>query len=144
ITIQTIAYGQNLVWAKHLSGTSTCEILSSSLAPNGDLLSTGIFTGTFDFDPGSGVSELTAEGNTNQFVLRTDANGSFLWAMPFGNASSFSNVKIVADEQNNFYVAGTFSEPFDLDPSSGENILTANGSNSVFVAKYSPERELIW
>ncbi|MGB6038058.1 MAG: hypothetical protein WBG42_17415, partial [Cryomorphaceae bacterium] len=144
LAMQTIASAQNLVWAKHVSGEASCEIQNSVLAPNGDLLSTGVFQGTFDFDPGSGISELTSVGVTDQFVMRTDANGNFIWVMQFGSGFFQNNMQVASDEQDNIYVAGTFNEAFDVDPLAGTNILTPNGPNSLFVAKFNADRELIW
>ena len=62
-------------------------------APVGSLAATddgvvvaGNFTGTVDFDPGTGVYNLTSTQGTNNNVgvLKLDSNGNFLWAQRMG------------------------------------------------------------
>lgn len=142
--VHSFANAQNLEWAKHLSASNTYQLMASALAPNGDLLSTGAFGGTVDFDPGDGVFEMTAAGSRDQFVLRTDANGNFVWAMAFGSFTSAEALEVACDDDNNFYVAGVFGGSFDADPNAGTTMLTAAGPQSIFVAKYNANRELQW
>jgi hypothetical protein len=144
VLFQNFAFAQNLVWAKHLTGPATYQVQAAALAPNGDLISTGSFSGTIDFDPNDGVTELTADGNYDQFVLRTDPNGDFVWVMQFGSYGYPDPIKVVTDVDDNIYVAGIFTGSFDADPSAATATLTASGSQSVFVAKYNAARELQW
>jgi hypothetical protein len=47
-------------------------------------ITSGYFTDTVDFDPGTGVMNLTSAGETGIFILKLDANGNLLWAKSFG------------------------------------------------------------
>lgn len=49
----------------------------------GNLLITGGFKGTVDFDPGTGTSEFTSVLGTDVFVGKLDADGDLLWIRTF-------------------------------------------------------------
>ena len=50
------------------------------------------------------------------------------------------DVKLVEDQQSNLYVAGMFTDSLQLD---SQTIVDSIGSFQLFLAKYSPERELL-
>src|SRR5256885_12107563 len=52
--------------------------------------------------------------------------------------------EIAVDAQGNTIVAGTFEGTVDFDPGAGMKKLTAVGQTDVFIAKYSPQRKLLW
>ncbi len=45
---------------------------------------TGLFSGTVDFDPGAGVTALTARGDSDIYVTKFDTAGNFVWAKQIG------------------------------------------------------------
>ena len=51
---------------------------------------------------------------------------------------------IEVDSDGFIYMTGTFSGATDFDPGPVEAILTAQGTRSGFIAKYSPAQELVW
>jgi hypothetical protein len=59
------------------------------IAPTNDghIIVAGQFQGTVDFDPGPGVSNLTANGETNLFVAKYTASGALVWARRYGGAT---------------------------------------------------------
>src|SRR5690554_1205426 len=73
-------------WVKTFEG-NTCIPASISVDPNGNIYTTGYFTGTVDFDPGTGTTyNLTRTGTSGNdvFVSKLDNNGNFVWAKNFG------------------------------------------------------------
>jgi surface protein len=48
------------------------------------------------------------------------------------------------DSQNNRYVSGTFSGTADFDSSPNEALLTTNGGNDIFLAKYDQNGNYLW
>ena len=73
-----------LVWARTFSGATFEELHFMAVESDGDVYGLGRFGGTLDFDPGSGVFELTAEtpgfGSNQHFLVKLDGNGTFVWA----------------------------------------------------------------
>lgn len=50
-----------------------------SVAPGGDLVLSGKFAGTVDFDPGAPVADRTASGASDGFLARFTPGGALLW-----------------------------------------------------------------
>jgi len=123
--------------------------------PSGNILLTGSFTGTINFDPGPGTFDLTSQLGTGIFALKLDPNGSFLWAkgmlltsfLPtdFASASSVST-----DSAGNVYLAGAFNGTVNFDPGPGTFTLTPpddatyGPSGNGFVMKLDPSGNFAW
>ena len=66
------------------------NVLDVAVDDLGNSYATGTFQGTADFDPGPGVATLTSAGNTDSFVAKYAADGSFLWAQRMGGTGADS------------------------------------------------------
>ena len=55
-------------------GTSTDMSHSVAVDSSGNVYTTGYFAGTVDFDPGSGTTNLTSNGNQDGFVSKLDSS----------------------------------------------------------------------
>ncbi len=76
------AQDPNLKWARQMGGSSTDIGHSITIDGGGNVYTTGYFRETVDFDPGTGVQNLTSTGWDDIFIQKLDANGDFLWAKP--------------------------------------------------------------
>lgn len=131
----------NFIWAKKISATGFSVIVSPD---NQNIFITGIFMGSADFDPGSGVMNLTSQGNTDIFILKLDSTGNFGWVKQVGGAEAeFPNLTI-KDSLGNIYLTGRFSGQTDFDPGIGTNLLTSNGWSDAFTLKLDQNGELEW
>lgn len=58
-----------LIWAKQFNGTSFDQVNGIAIGSNNEIYTTGFFEGVNDFDPGSGVSNLTSSvGGFDVFI----------------------------------------------------------------------------
>lgn len=74
----------NVQWYKNVGSTGENDWSSHvSVAPNGDILLTGVFFETTDLDPDSGVANFTADG-ADAFIARYDSLGQYLNAKIYG------------------------------------------------------------
>lgn len=134
---------QELEWAIRQGGTleDRCEDLV--VDPAGNLYATGGFHGTVDFDPGSGVAELTSHGAYDAFVERLDADGELVWAVRIGGlgGSTAWALQIALDDAGSSYVLGYFRGTVDFDPGPGTFELSGEGG---FVVKLDPTGAFAW
>ena len=146
IFIQKLDANGNFVWAKTF-GNSTDYDKGHSVQVDalGNVYVTGEFTGTIDFDPGSGINTLTAAGGNDVFVLKLDANGNFVWAKAF-NGPTYGNIgkSITVDDLGNVYTAGSFTNTVDFDPGMGTSNLTSAGWQDIFVEKMNANGNFVW
>lgn len=87
IFVQKLDASGNLLWVKQMGGSKIEEGRSIATDVNGDVYTTGYFSDTVDFDPGNDTTFLIAEGITDIFIQKLDANGNFLWAKQMGGTS---------------------------------------------------------
>ncbi|MDX1908454.1 MAG: T9SS type A sorting domain-containing protein [Bacteroidia bacterium] len=147
IFIQKMNAAGNLLWAKSIGGTSGDFGASLTLDPSGNLLITGSFIFTVDFDPGVGTSILDAGSNgaSDIFVLKLDANGNFIWAKAFGGTGFDNGNAITTDASGNVYTAGAFRGAVDFDPGAGTFQLASTGTGSdIFVQKLDASGNFVW
>ncbi|MBL7711835.1 MAG: SBBP repeat-containing protein, partial [Chitinophagaceae bacterium] len=131
------------VWAKSC-GYADSITTSFSIAADGlgNTYTVGSFTGIVDFDPGAGVSELSAV-RPQTFILKLDIAGDFAWARQVENKSSAprpSNTSrsVTIDKSGDVYVAGNFMGAADFDPGVAEEVMTAD-SLDAYVLKLSKD-----
>ncbi len=137
----------NLVWAKKMGGTGEENCNSIFIDANGNILATGRYKLTADFDPGLGTFNLTSNGGYDVFILKLDMNGNFIWAKSLGSSNN-SNIAdiakdIIADTNGNIYVTGSFSNIVDFDPGIGVFNLTASNTDA-FILKLNPNGDFLW
>jgi hypothetical protein len=130
----------NFVWAKRFSPQSP-DNTQNELATDatGNVYITGGFSGTVDFDPGSGVSNLNNSINQfptlNTFISKLDTNGNFVWAKQFAGDNSNIAMAIGVDRQGNAFTVGNFILGADFDPGAGTKALSAGRYSDGFLSK---------
>ena len=135
----------NYLWARSFGGTGTDLGSGVAVDGSGNLLVTGIFQGTVDFDPGAGTANLTSAGGDDAFVVKLDSAGSYAWAQAWGGNSTAVSNSVATDAQGNVYSTGYFGGTFDFDPGPGVYPLVSNsGGADVFITKHTTAGALIW
>jgi len=111
---------------------------------NGNVYTTGTFTGTVDFNPNAGTSNLTSNGGPEIFILKLDASGNFLWAISIGGINYDRSFSITTDAYQNVYTTGLFEGTVDFNPGTGTNSLTSNGNTDAFIQKLDSNGNFLW
>ncbi len=125
------------------AGDDVAEKLT--LDNTGNILVCGQFQNTVDFDPSPVVQNMTSNGSADAYVLKLDANGSYIWAGHYGNSPGQFAYGISTDAPGDVYVTGGFYGTTDFDPGPGVYNLTTTGFNSnIYVLKWSAAGNFIW
>ena len=114
---------------------------------NGNTYTTGVFSGTVDFDPGTGIYNLSCPSapGSGIFILKLDPNGNFIWAKGIGNTESFNtSTAIQLDNNGNILVVGAFEGTMDFDPGTGIVNKTSSGGTDAFVLKLDGNGNFMW
>lgn len=134
----------NFIWATSFGSPLNDYGRSLFADASGNIYLTGSFEGTADFDPGTGIFNLTAVGNNDMFISKLDAMGNFLWARGIGGSSLDSGYGIVVDVSGNVYTTGYFTGAADFDPSAGVFTLNSAGQRDMFVSKLDASGSFVW
>jgi hypothetical protein len=135
----------NFIWAKASGGSDFEDCYSLTIDNNGDILTTGYFSGTADFDPGTSSFTLTSSGFYDAFIQKLDPNGNFIWAKAIGGATDEETGRsIISDNTGSIYVVGTFFGTTNFDPSGSNYNLTSAGGYDNFVVKLDGSGNFLW
>jgi hypothetical protein len=130
----------NFVWARGMGGADPEEPANCiQLDSAGDVIVTGWFSGTSDFNPGIETYNLTSAGENDVYIAKLDAEGNFVWAKRLGGTSYDDAWSLALDAFDNIYTIGSFWYTVDFDPGIGVFNLTSAGDRDVFIHKMRPE-----
>jgi len=143
---------QTFEWVKAFGNTSPYARISTTIDILGNIYTTGIFSGTVDFDPGVETTTLTSAGPFNNiFIQKMDASGNFLWAKSFEGTAFLETGTIPTigpvintDALGNVYTTGHYIGNVDFDPGEDTFNLSSAGNSDVFVLKLDPSGNFLW
>ena len=108
----------NLSWARQV--VSDEPVFAYDIAVNslGQVLSTGYFVGSADFDPSTSEFLLSQESVNDQdaYLSILDSEGNFVDAKAFGGISFIDTADLALDAADNVYLAAHFETTVDLNP----------------------------
>ncbi len=133
----------NLIWAKGIGSTGD-DRGNEIIIAAGDILLTGNFNGTVDFDPGAGTSNLTSLGSGDIYIAKYNASGNFIWANQIGGSGTDDVRDIATDNSGNIFITGNFESTADFDPGAGTADLISAGWGDIFIAKYNSSGNYQW
>jgi len=137
------SFCQSVQWAKAIGGTLDDNGFSITTDVSGNVYTTGTFEGTVDFDPGSGIYNLTTSG-IRVFISKLDADGNFLWAKVLDGSSTTESYSLCIDASGSVYTIGYFGGITDFDPDSATYNLTTSGFKDIFISKLSADGNFLW
>lgn len=133
------------LWVKKFGGADNDYANSIVRDLNGNIYVTGAFQLTVDFNPGGQHGVLTSNGAQDNFILKLDPNGNFIWVKSFGSIGYEESIAVDVDPSGNVYLAGYFFMDIDFDPSENEYFMPVvpNTGNGYFM-KLDPQGNFIW
>jgi hypothetical protein len=134
---QVTEQGQAM-WAFAAGGIDdTAELVYCAVAPDGDLLVSGAFTGSMQFP---GVDRIDSQGNTDIFLARVSPAGQVRWADRHGGPGNDSPRNVAVGGNGEIGVTGEFTSVASF----GGGDHTSLGFLDLFAALYTADGELIW
>jgi hypothetical protein len=143
----------NFVWANKIGSSSSRLELAYSIKhdDNNNIIISGHFADTVDFDPSSNTSYLTSTGREDIFILKLDASGNFVWVKHIGGPSYDFVNSMAIGSNNDIYFTGGFSSlginpiPIDFDPGPNVYNLTPFTSHfDVYICKLDVQGNFVW
>lgn len=113
---------------------------------NDNLYISGLFLGTVDFNPGSGVNLLEADGVYQTFLVSFTDSGDFRFARNMGFEAivlgAVPDFKVTGN--GDIFFVGQFGGSIDLDPGPGTFTITpTSGIYGAFVARYDSNGDFV-
>nr|HRO43668.1 hypothetical protein [Flavipsychrobacter sp.] len=129
------------VWAKRVGSANDDVGYGITVDRLGNAIVGGYFSGTVDFDPGSGTYNLTSNSTRSAFTLKLNSNGDFKWANKTGaNVGLFTSGIVTTDSVGNVYNGLVLPNSCDINPSTG--VFTV--PSGVAVQKLDSSGNFVW
>lgn len=142
--VSKLSSGGTFIWASQFGGSQTEYAKSLCTDVEGCVYTTGYFSETADFNPGTAVYNLTSAGEEDIFVCKLEADGSFVWAAQIGGNEWDRGLAIAIDDNTNVYISGYFMGTADFNPGTGVYNLASSGLEDIFICKLNAIGNLIW
>ena len=127
-----------LILALRIGGASSDNGYNIEIDKNFNIISSGIYYGLVDFDPGAATYKISSSGN---YKLKLDSLGNFISV----NSHQMYSDTWIKDSKGNQYNIGTYSGTYDFDPDNSKTFyLTAAGNYDGFIQKLDNNGNLIW
>lgn len=100
---------------------------------NGDILITGGFSNTVNFNPLGDTENVTSEGGVDAFLAKYNSEGLLIWVQSYGTPSSETGTAIAVGSDNAIFLGLRYNADIDVDLSEGEEILLNQGGSDAAV-----------
>ncbi|MEA5469756.1 SBBP repeat-containing protein [Spirulina sp. 06S082] len=128
----------DLQWVKQAGNSDINLGTGIEIDRQDNIYITGLFNGTADFDPGTGVYNLTSAGDADAFIWTLDRDGNLQWAKNMGGSGADLGSKLAIGDRGEVYLIGGFENTGDFDPGDNTFTLTSPDAISIFVTKLQP------
>jgi len=135
-----------LIWGKVNGGNTYKPITSLICDKKGNLLMTGAYSGTVDFDPGPDKRLLTAVGASDVYVQKLSPAGKLIWVGSIGGNYDDIPGKLAIDIQGNIVMSGEIFDKMDADPRLGTYFINPVGylSDDIFLIRLDADGAFVW
>ncbi len=117
------------------TGSGHSAVYNIRLDSSNNVYLVGIFSGTIDFNPGSGVDNRTSAGGYDAYLTKINADGSYGYTKVFAGDAEDYAVDLALDSSNNVYVVGfSQSTSVNFDPAGGGDVKSPNNIDG-FITK---------
>lgn len=144
IFVAKLSNNGEYLWSKVFGGSTAEEVHSIATDSAGNVLVTGNFDTTVDFNPGAGVNSLAKIGTVDRFLLKLDLNGNYLWALQIPNGNQFVGGSVQVNAFDEIYLAGTFTGTVDLNPGAGTASYSSAGFRDSYLIKFTASGAYTW
>lgn len=131
----------DLLWAKKIGGIGNDIGYSVVSNDENDILITGGFENTVNFDPIATNFSLTSNGLSDIFYLKCNSAGNFNFVKSIGSTFNDYGNSITIDNNGNSFITGLKSGSFSISEGGGG---TGTPQTNSFIAMFNVEGELIW
>jgi hypothetical protein len=133
----------NFEWGKMIGNNQNLYVYDNATDASGNVYLTGEYSGTVDFDPGTGSQTQTATGAGGRdiFILKLDATGAFGWVKTYGGTGVDFGQRIAVDNTGNVFVGGRFQNSVNF---TGYGGFSSNGGYDGFLLKIDATATLQW
>ena len=133
------------LWTRTMGSDGWDQGATVHVDGTGAVLVVGNFESTCDFDPSDLVDSRTAHGESDIFVTKLLADGSYAWTHAVGGDDVDEGRGITTDHRDDVLVTGFYqSGSVDFSGGPGDDVHVSRGQRDGFVMKLSASGAYLW
>jgi hypothetical protein len=126
----------NYIGAFGFGGNLSDIVMGLYADASNNILLTGNFSGTTDFDPSAASQNLVSSGSGDIYIAKYNSSLNYVYAVGMGGTGNDQANAITCDGLGNAYITGNFNGTADMDPSATTNTIVSTGFTDIFYGKY--------
>jgi hypothetical protein len=139
-------------WAARIASTAADQGLGVTTDTSGNVVVTGVYTAAvtiFNQGPsGTAGTTLPPAGLNDGFIAKYSPAGAVVWAARITGTGADIGQRVTTDSSDNVLVTGTYDSAvtiYNQGPSGAAGVtFSVVGGIDLFIAKYSPNGEVLW
>ncbi|MFQ5463952.1 MAG: hypothetical protein ACE5E5_15170, partial [Phycisphaerae bacterium] len=135
-------------WTRTFGGAGADGDAGVASDPEGNVIITGTFVGSVDFDPGPGVDIHVQSPGTieDSFITKFYANGDYGWTRTYPLRWTAGKGKPAVDSQGNVFFTDAFGGTMDFNPDGpgGEHTANSDAAGDLIAVKLAPDGQYVW
>lgn len=134
----------SLVWVVAFGGTDSDYTYGLELDTlNKMVYVKGAFRDQVDFDPGTGVHNVTSMGSEDAFITKFNFDGNFIdvFTLQSSDAMGIADFELL---DKHIYLSGSFLNTVDFDPTGNLDNHTSGGNYDSYITKIDTNFNYIW
>lgn len=133
-----------LEWAHAFGGPQGDNGQSVATDSQNNVYVAGTFSGTADFDPGTGTAYLNAGAGPNVFIQKLNPDGNLLWAKVFPAGSNTIVTCIAIDPSDNLIIGGRFTGTMIFNTVDSTSTISSPNQADAYIAKMNASGQFLW
>ncbi len=105
---------------------------------------TGTFSGTADFDPGTGTAYINSGADQNVFIQKLSPDGNFIWAKIFPAGNSTIVTSITVDPSDHVILGGRFTGTMVFPTVDSTSTISSPGQADAYIVKLNAGGQFVW
>jgi hypothetical protein len=136
VFVVTLDSAGNLMWAKQFGTAGFFEDYSLLIDSVGSIYIAGQFLGQGDFDPGPGLTQLTAQGEDDILIMKLAVSGELQWCHQLGGGA-WDYVEDMTIANGSLFLTGYYRDTLYWDNVLMANEPVATESSDILIARLS-------
>lgn len=133
-----------LEWVHALGGPQSDNGQAVATDSQNNVYIAGTFSGTADFDPGTGTTYINSGADQNVFIQKLSPDGNFIWAKVFPVGSSTIITSITIDPSDHLIIGGSFTGTVVFPTVDSTSTISSPGQVDAYIVKLNAGGQFVW
>lgn len=134
----------NFSYVQQIGNESFLKLKDATIDKKGNILITGVFEDSIDFDPSTIDQKRFSGGDYDVFILQLDSQSNFNWVNSYPSLGFDEAENVIVDTFQNVFISGAFGETIDFGSIGSPAVYYSPFYRDIYFLKLNKNGSLIW